>query len=291
VLVLARQADELERHARDQRHARDAQQMPADAVWFPDEREHDDADEHDDEQERRAAARMQPRERLYGLGRQRRAVLERVDRLVLGAVEPEHARHVAPLADEQQVEQERQQPEHAVDQPEADLAVEAEPARQPSRQHDEQQHPERERDHDGQPLRDLPPRRRLGLRVRVLASHGVGAEVERRDAEVHRLEQRHGATHDGQTEQLDPPGDRRERLVEERERPVGAAHGDRDPRRRAHHHTLEHRLTADREKRHRASSGERSRRADRPRRPALGKHDRLPRRGPTSRVREPVTMR
>ena len=83
------------RQAGDQRHAEDPrgeQQVP---LRQADRGEDEDRHDHHDQQEARAAARVQAREALGVLGRQRQPGLEAGDRLVLGAVVLEHAAQVA----------------------------------------------------------------------------------------------------------------------------------------------------------------------------------------------------
>src|SRR5258706_7679197 len=237
--------DELEGDPGDERHAGDAQQVIAQAVGPADEREHDDAHDHDQEQERGAAARMEAREGLDALGLERDPRLEGVDRLVLGAVVAEHAAHLLPLADERQVEHERREAEQAVDQPEADAALEAEPDREARREHDEHEDAQGERDRAREQLGAALDRRGLAGRRGLAAGGLVGAEIERADAEREGLEQANRAAHDRQTEQAVAPRDRVERLLHQRGRAPGTAHPDRGPRGRRHHDAFDHRLAAD----------------------------------------------
>ena len=66
--VLAGELDHLERDAGDQRHAEDAREHQQVPGRQPDRREDEDRHDHHDEQEARAAARVQAREALRGLG-------------------------------------------------------------------------------------------------------------------------------------------------------------------------------------------------------------------------------
>ena len=91
------------------------------------------ADHHDPEQKRSSATGVDQTELLHFLGRQLGAALERVDRLVLGAVVLEDALQVGQQADEDDVEDEHRHPDQALDDDERVPAVDRQPAREQRR--------------------------------------------------------------------------------------------------------------------------------------------------------------
>ena len=116
--------DDLERHAGDERHAEDAREHEPVPRGQPDRREHEDGDDHHDEQEARPAARVQPREALGVLGRERQPGLVAGDRLVLGAVVLEHAAQVAHPRQQADVAEEDRGAQDPLDEPEQERRAE-----------------------------------------------------------------------------------------------------------------------------------------------------------------------
>src|SRR2546426_2480319 len=100
-------------------------------------------------------------------------------------MEAEHARHLLPLTDEQEIAEKSEQAEQPIHETESKSVAEPEPGREPGRQHDEEKHPETEGNEHGKKLgRALKGR---GLALAFLSSplgRLLGAEIESRDPEV-----------------------------------------------------------------------------------------------------------
>src|SRR5260221_3271089 len=112
-LVLAGEPDQLVREPGDQRQEQDPLGDQPVPVRPAEEREDEHGEHHHPEQKRRAAARMDERVALHGLRRELLSCLVRVDGLVLGRVV---------LEDAPQIRQQRDQPEIADKQRDANRA-------------------------------------------------------------------------------------------------------------------------------------------------------------------------
>ena len=240
--IAAGELDDLEREAGDQRHADDPRRDEQVPLGQAERREDEDRHDHHDQQEARAAARVQAREALGVLGRQRQVRLEAGDRLVLGAVVLEHAAQVTHAREQPDVAEEDRGTQHALDEPEQERRAELvlEQAGEPDRDDEEQADREEERDHH------RPDPHRAGDRLLVLLQLRVGGDVEGVEADLQRLDERDDTADHGPAEGPVAlgPGDERERL--DVDLLVGRADGDGPRGDAAHHHALEHRLPADR---------------------------------------------
>ena len=162
------------------------------------------------------------------------------DRLVLGAVELEHAPQVGHAGDQHDVAEEDRGPHDALDQPEEEGGAELvlEQAGEPDRDDEEEADGEHERDeHGAEP-------HRAGDRLLLLVELRVGRHAERLEADVERLDERDDAADDRQAERAVAlgPGDERERLHVDLA--VGLADAHRPGGDAAHHHALHDGLAA-----------------------------------------------
>ena len=93
------------------------------------EREDEDRDDHDPEQKRCSATRVDQAELLHVRRRELGAALERVDRLVLGAVVLEDTAEVGEQRDDEDVADEDADPDHPLDDHEELRRLDGKPAR------------------------------------------------------------------------------------------------------------------------------------------------------------------
>lgn len=239
ILTAAREADDLIRDARDDRQQQDARGDALREARPAEEREDEDRDEHDDQQEVRAAARMEPRELLHVLDRQRQPRLIAVDRLVLRPVVLEDAADVLHARDAPDVAEEDCEAQEALHEIEEERVLrddveEARRARWDRNEEDAREH-EREEDRARHLL--------VGELFILLAGH-LGRIRERADADDERLNERDRAAQHRLLEDGIAVRDGVDVLRLDLDLPVRVAHRRRRELRPAHHDALDDRLAA-----------------------------------------------